>query len=375
MTAETPSDGGEAARLVGRIPVRNLWFLMLYASDLLRHLGAASVEVEDNPDDIADLVAEILAQSLEARLKQSLTPSFAERHAIVNRVRGRIDLLETERKRLLDKGAIACDFTELTVDNARNRYVKAALKTIVPLLKRKDLASRCRTLSEQMARNGVKGGAPTRSEISVDRIGRADARDHLMVAASRLAFDLALPTEAAGQVRTFEPGRELVWIRKLYEKAVAGFYDFKLRPEGWNVHRGKVVTWQVEMQTSGIGAILPAMKYDIVLDNARLGRRIIVDTKFNSLLTKGWYRDETLRSGYLYQMYAYLQSQVHPDDAMSSHSTGLLLHPAIGEEVDETAKIQGHAIRFASIDLSVGAEDIRKRLIEVATSQAFFEHM
>ncbi|OHV82949.1 5-methylcytosine-specific restriction endonuclease system specificity protein McrC [Rhizobium sp. LCM 4573] len=365
------SEDLRAARLVGRIPVRNLWLLMLYASDLLRHLGAASVAVEDNPDDIADLVAEILAQSVEARLKQSLTPSYAERHAVVNRVRGRIDLLETERKRLLDKGAIACDFMELTVDTARNRYVKAALATIVPMLKRKDLARRCRTLSERMARYGVKGQAPSRSEISVDRMGRADARDHLMVAASKLAFDLALPTEAAGPIRTFEPDKELVWIRKLYEKAVAGFYDFNLRPAGWRVHPGKIVNWQVEKQTSGIGAILPAMKYDIVLENAQLGRRIIVDTKFNSLLTKGWYRDETLRSGYLYQMYAYLRSQVKRDDAMSFHSTGLLLHPAIGEQVDETAKIQGHAIRFASVDLSVGTEDIRKRLIEVATSQAF----
>jgi 5-methylcytosine-specific restriction endonuclease McrBC regulatory subunit McrC len=56
--------------------------------------------------------------------------------------------------------------------------------------------------------------------------------------------------------------------------------------------------------------ILPMMRTDVILDYAGSGRRIVIDTKFNSLSTVGWYREETLRSGYIYQMYAYLRSQV-----------------------------------------------------------------
>jgi len=40
-----------------------------------------------------------------------------------------------------------------------------------------------------------------------------------------------------------------------------------------------------------------------------LGRRIVIDTKFNAVLTPGWHREKTLRSGYIYQIYAYLRSQ------------------------------------------------------------------
>ena len=43
--------------LVGRISVRNLWLLMLYASELFRQRERANVAVEQNPDDITDLVA------------------------------------------------------------------------------------------------------------------------------------------------------------------------------------------------------------------------------------------------------------------------------------------------------------------------------
>ena len=47
---------------IGYIPVRNIWLLLLYASQLYRELPASSrVEMENAPDDIPCLVAEILA--------------------------------------------------------------------------------------------------------------------------------------------------------------------------------------------------------------------------------------------------------------------------------------------------------------------------
>ena len=46
------------------------------------------------------------------------------------------------------------------------------------------------------------------------------------------------------------------------------------------------------------------------------GRRIVIDTKFTSIVTAGWYREETLRSGYVYQIYAYLRSQVGRGDTL-----------------------------------------------------------
>jgi 5-methylcytosine-specific restriction enzyme subunit McrC len=105
------------------------------------------------------------------------------------------------------------------------------------------------------------------------------------------------------------------------------------------------------------------MVADIILDQVSEQRRIIIDTKFTSILTPGWYR-ETLRSGYLYQIYAYLRSQEHDDDGPSNRAEGLLFHPAIGELMDETVTIQGHSVRFATIDLSASAKQIRSQLLK-----------
>ena len=350
---------------VGRIPVRNLWLLMLYASDLFRRRDRGNIAVEENPDDIPDLVAEILTFLVERRLRRNLSFGYQSKEAILGRVRGRINLLYTERHQLLDRGRVACRFEEFLVDTPRNRYVRAALEKIAKIVRRTNLADRCSTLAARLRRMGVSGEKPDRSEISADQFGRHDTDDRQMVAAAQLAFDLALPTEEAGPQSLFMPDREETWVRRLFEKAVAGFYDVVLSGSGWKVRPGKKLRWSVERKTDGIENLLPSMQTDIVLDHVDTGRRIVVDTKFTSITTKGQYKEETLRSGHIYQMYAYLRSQEANGDSLATAASGLLLHPAIGEMVDESAVIQGHEIRFATVDLGAEAGEIRKQFLQV----------
>ena len=105
------------------------------------------------------------------------------------------------------------------------------------------------------------------------------------------------------------------------------------------------------------------MQTDIVLDDVVAVRRIVIDTKFTGIVTAGWRREATLRSGYIYQIYAYLRSQTGRGDRLADSAEGLLLHPAIGVAVDEAIRLQGHLIRFATVDLAADTEAIRRQLI------------
>ena len=338
---------------------------MFYASALFRQLDQARIAVEKNPDDIPDLVAEVLARAVERRLMRNLSYGYQTRKAILGRVRGRIDLLNTERHQLLARGMVACQFDDFTVNTPRNRFIRAALDAIARIVCRPELAHRCRVLAGSLKRIGVTGEKPSQTEVSADRFGRHDTGDKLMVEAAHLAFDLALPTEASGSKLMTLPDREITWVRRLYEKAVAGFYDVVLSPKGWRVDAGKTIGWLIEDKTPGIDKILPSMRTDVVLDHHGSGHRIVIDTKFTSIVTRGWYKEETLRSGYVYQIYAYLRSQEGNGDPLAPHASGLLLHPSIDEMVDETVVIQGHAIRFATINLGATAGDIREQLLRV----------
>ena len=338
---------------------------MLYASDLFRARGTGNVGLEDSPDELPDLIAEILVHAVEKRQRRRLSLGYRTRHAVINRVRGRIDVLTTERHQLLARGLVACRFDELTIDTPRNRFVRAALETITRVVTRPDVVHRCCSLAGAMKAMGVSGNAPSRAEMSSDRFGRHDMDDQFMVAAAKLAFDLALPTESAGENVLALPDRDVVWVRKLFERAVGGFYDVVLNPSIWRVRCGGIYNWQISQKTDGIEEILPRMKTDVVLDHIASGNRIVIDTKFTSIVTKGWYRDETLRSGYIFQIYSYLHSQVGRGDSIADHAAGVLLHPSVGEMVDETVVIQGHSIRFATVDLTNSTAEIRSQLLRV----------
>ncbi len=348
-------------RRVGRIPVRNLWLLMLYASDLTRTRGEFQLSLDDDLDDLPDMIARLLADCVERRLRKNLTRDYRHREASLTRVRGRIDILTTETRQLLSRGEVFCRFEELTSDTPRNRHVRAALDLAVRLVRSNDLRHRCRALSASLTKAGVGGGRPSRPDLALDQIGRNDSADRFMVALARLVFDLALPTEDAGAVAMYAPEREETWVRRLFEKAVLGFARYELEPLGWLVRGGVQLGWQVSDASEGMASILPRMVTDIVLEAPDRARRLVIDTKFASILARGRFGRERLESGYLYQMYAYLRSQDGGDPGWRGVA-GLFLHPAIDCPVYERVVIQGHEITFATVDLNGSAAGIRNGL-------------
>lgn len=334
---------------------------MLYASELTRVRGAFDAIVDTDIHDIPDLIARLLVNAVERRLRRNFTRGYYHREKALTRVRGRIDILTTEARQLLSKGEVFCRHEELTVDTPRNRLVRAALELMARLVQSHDLTRQCRALAATLGRAGVSGSRPSRAELALDQIGRNDAGDRFMVALARLAFDLALPTETAGTTALISPDREEAWVRRLFEKAVLGFARIELEPLGWSVRGGMTLEWQSSSVSAGVATILPRMVTDIVLDGPHADRRLIIDTKFTSVLGFGRFGDSRLKSGYLYQMYAYLRSQEGRDCRWDT-AAGLLLHPAIGSRLHEHVMIQGHPITFATVDLGGSSTAIRNEL-------------
>ncbi|WP_156818338.1 hypothetical protein [Cyanobium gracile] len=107
------------------------------------------------------------------------------------------------------------------------------------------------------------------------------------------------------------------------------------------------------------------MRTDIVIDRMDPPQRKVIDTKFTNVLGRGWYREQSLKTGYVYQLYAYLRSQARNDDPLANGADGLLLHPAIDGAFDESLRIQGHRMRFTTVDLAGSHAVIRQRLLEL----------
>jgi hypothetical protein len=207
---------------------------------------------------------------------------------------------------------------------------------------------------------------------------RNKSRDGLERLANRLDDELFL----RGKSPVETTNREAAFLHHIGDryglnapqpKAVGGLYQAVLSPLEWQVRCGTALDWKVEQKSAGIDRILPAMRTDIVLDHKPSSRRIVIDTKFTSIVTTGWHCEETLRSGHVYQIYAYLRSQAGRGDATTDSTCGLLLHPSVGSDVDEAVVIQGHAIRFATVDLTASTSSIRLGLLNL-TKAVLIDH-
>jgi len=346
------------------IPLRNIWLLFLYASDLVQYQGRFDHQVEV-ARDLPDLVARLLTDVVEERLRRNLSRGYSSKTAILSRVRGRIDMLETTTRRLMDRGRVACRFEEHTMQTPRNRVVRAALDHLASRVSDDLVAHRCRQLSGDFTRLGVTGPRPSWAELASDQIGRNETADRFMVALAKMVFDTIIPTEDAGRVTGTLPDASDHLIRRLFEKAMGNALRLELQPKGWIVNTGKRLSWPVESASAGIAAVLPGMQTDIELTNVGFTHRIVIDTKFTAIFTASTYRENILKSGYLYQIYAYLRSQERPEDAASLTAEGMLLHPQTGGSIDEVMVVQGHRMRFKTIDLMGDAKSFEMQLQSV----------
>ena len=356
--------------LLDEIPVRNIWLLFLYASGLAQFRGRFNAEVEQSPD-FKSLLARLLCYATERRLRRNLSFGYRARRDELRRVRGRIDILKTVADDLFRKGKVACRFAELTVNTPRNRLVRAAHSKMASFQLDAALANRCRMHAHTLGRFGVAGELPSRAEIASDQIARHELDDLLLVSLASAAFNLILPSEEPGVRSVFTPQRKRIKFSTLYEKAIGNFFAAELpREDGWRVLTSKQHEWPVVSRSPGLDTYLPKMKTDIIIENVEAQRRIVVDTKFTQVVTRSQFGQLRFKTENLYQLYAYLRSQERPSDPMSIDSDGILLYPTAGLHIDETALIQGHRVRFVTVDLDRPSSEVVEQLRAIPTSSS-----
>lgn len=357
------SNKQETSTTVAKIPIKNIWLLLLYASNLYRSLGKQQrIQLENNPEDLIKLAAKLYCDVTE-KLMRSLSCGYIQQTQILNRVRGKIDILATVRQHLLEKGRIQCQFEVLTIDTPKNRYIHAAAHTLLPLIEDKKLKIRCQKIISRF--NTLKIGQSTQYDFRADYFDRAGTQDRYLLTLCRLIFKMAIPTEQAGVQSAEQINKTDTWLRQLFEKATIGFARVNLPASRWKISSGKQLSWQQESASNHINKFLPDMQTDLIIEHTACQHRMIIDTKCTSIVRQSRSKKDKFKSEHIYQLYAYLRSQENTTDAPSCHATGMLLYPAIDENINEHVIIQNHTIRFSTINLQEDSRLIRKNLLRL----------
>lgn len=349
------------------IPLRNIWLLFLYAADLVQFKDTTQVAAE-SARDLPELLARLLTGVVQQRLRRNLSRGYQPRHAVLSRLRGRIDVLATASGQLLEQGRVACRFEEHTLDTPRNRLVRAALEHLAVRLQVQELVHECKALSQLLGRMGVGSQKPSRSQLATDQISRNETTDLLMLSLAKMVFEAFIPSEEIGQSNAVMANADVHLVRRLFEKAVANALRIQLQPFGWQILRGRKLSWPVQAVSEGLDTHLPGMQTDIELLHPARKHKLVIDTKFTNIFTSSQFKEQVLRSGYLYQLYAYLRTQEDVTLGQGWRSEGMLLHPQCGGTVNAYVDLQGHRMKFVTIDLMSSAAEFERQLLSLGDS-------
>lgn len=342
-----------------RIEMRSVWFLLLYASDLLSKLSSEDRErllSGERDNDLLDALAELFAARVERRVRSMLAQGYRRRTEPLTRVRGRIDHLGTARGRYMESGRILCRYNEQTVDLPRYRSMLVTLRHAARRAASPEVRRRCLTTAQMLERSGVAPVDPTAVELSKEQFGHFDAEDKTLLVLSALVRDMCAPEHAPGSSELPKILRNEHALRKLFEKAVLGFYALHLRPRGFTV-KAESREWPATGEPADL-SFLPRLNADVVVRGR--GVQTVIECKFAPIFDLR-HGKSMMKPGYVRQLvsYATVFRGEFPGQTRAL-LLGALVDGSEGRDVDFA--IDGIPYSVRQVDLAAGPAEIRAAL-------------
>ena len=104
-----------------RIPIRNIYFLLCYALEIIEERDFRLSDPEDC-DTQQELLARLIEKEVERQLKQGLYCTYQNRYEDLPTVRGRIVMSSTIQNLCSCTHKIGCNFDELSINNIYYKY-------------------------------------------------------------------------------------------------------------------------------------------------------------------------------------------------------------------------------------------------------------
>lgn len=296
---------------VRRIPIRNVWHLLLYAWDLARWSDTTQGAVEAS-GSLLGLLARVLAGTTRQLLRRQLRRAHLDFRDEIRGIRGRVDFATSLKRMCFERGRAHCRFPELSIDTLKNRIIRATLHRLASDSRlvtaggssEGDLRHELRAVVSEM--DGVELSPITMADFSRVQLGSSDRDYAVPLAICALVQRLQMPAEQVGDhAMVALLGNEMTFHR-LFERFVLNFYRHHLTTHDV---AGESLSWHDELGC----ALVPGMRTDVTITEKRAPhRRLVVDTKYSvRTLAQSQHGGEKFKSDNLYQIYAYLRTQEH----------------------------------------------------------------
>ena len=333
------------------IPIRNIYYMLSYAFQVLNEQGYKNFETEQF-DNVADLCAAILSRGVSLQLKRGLGRAYIENTEPLSSLRGRIEISESIKTQSTLKRQLVCSYDVFS----ENSYMNRIIKTTMELLLRADIAkTRRKELRKLLIFFGNVDLLDVHNINWKIQYNRNNQTYRMLIAICYLVVKGLLQTNSDGTTRLMDFLDEQRMCR-LYEKFILEYY----RKEHPNLSASaSQIPWVLD---DGIGDMLPVMQTDIMLT---LGDKVlIIDAKYYSHTTQAQYDTRTLHSGNLYQIFTYVKNKEAELADVPHEVSGMLLYAKTDEFVqpNNSYQLSGNKVSVRTLDLDCEFSELVEQL-------------
>lgn len=336
------------------IPVRNIYYLLLYAWGYFKSGDVRDVGKDESPD-LPNLLGKVMNDGAHRLLRRGLDRGYLGVTEETRSPRGKLRIDVMAKQQTMLRGIAVCDLDDLTTDVLHNQVLRASLVLLANCSDlKKTLRHALLTSSKRMA-----GVSPIR--LSSDlfhrvQLSRNTSQYSFLMRVCELAFHALMPDEQGSSSKFQNILEDETRMSTVFEDFLRNFYRSEL--PGYTA-AAENMNWHAEAEDETDLAYLPIMKTDITLRSGN--HTIVADAKYYRNMLTAWNGKPKVQSAHLYQLSAYLAHVrvQEPDQDVS----GLLIYPANGKSLCLKYQLLGTPVTVATVDLSADWQDIHSELI------------
>ncbi len=340
------------------IPIRNLYYLFCYAWERFPEGDAVEVGVDDCPDP-PNLFARVLVTSLNRLLRRGLDRGYLDVEEERRSPRGKILIDASLKAQTWERGVLVCRFDELSRDVLHNRILKAtALLLARDNQVRPGLAHELRVIVKGLA--DVSDIRVRLDHFSRVQLSRQTGAYRQLLQLCEFVWRSQMPQEGGEGSRFSDILKDEEKMSRIFELFLLNFY--RMHADGFSADPEEM-RWRIEEGSTGDRSLIPVMRTDITLRSR--SDILVIDAKFYADPFPRSWGAPRLRSGHLYQLFAYLKHAGR--DGSLAPVRGALVYAAPQESIQERYRIDGHDVTIATVDLSCAWSDIHDALLAIVS--------
>ena len=347
------------------IPIRNLFYMLCYAWDILGIMDDIPIS-DDDYDSAYDLLAYVFAYGIGKLIRSGFHRSYIEEAEELSTLRGKIQIYESIKAGSMQNGRLVCSYDEYSENDTFNQILKYTIDSLINQneLSKKTVAT---LKSERLFFSEIGSKAPTRDNCQKLHFNRNNKIYRLLIHIAVMMYENIVPDEKAG-IRIFKDFYREEQMERVFEMFILNFY--KRKYPTYTVY-APYVDWPIEKENNNIweeasfilGGSPTNRRTDIVLENNDLPLQMIFDAKYYAKTFVKAYmnpEEERARTSHLNQVRGYML-----DSKFKGGKIGALLYPMTVNDIHQGIiyRIVGAPIIMKTINLNVKWNEIEEDML------------